>query len=58
MSQPYSEATAIRPAVTYTPYDTSPKEQNGDVITLAQFEEGDILNKTCNDAESGEKSDN
>ena len=57
-SQPYSEAMAIHPAVTYTPYATSSKEQTGDVITFAQFEEGDILTKTCNDAESGDESDN
>ena len=57
-SRPYSEAMAIRPAVTYTPYGTSPKEQTGDVITFAQFEEGNILTETRNDAESGDKSDN
>ena len=57
MSQPYSEAMAMRPEVTYTPYATSLREQNGDVITLTQFEEGKILNETCNDAESGEESD-
>ena len=49
---------AMRPAVNYTPYATSSKEQTGDVITFAQFEEGNILTKTCNDAESGDKSDN
>ena len=27
-SRPYSEAMAMRPAVTYTPYVTSPKEKN------------------------------
>ena len=37
-SKPYSEAMAIRPAVTYTPCDTSLREQNGDIITFAQFE--------------------
>ena len=57
-SQPYLEAMAMRPSVTYTPYATSPKEQTGDVITFAQFEEGNILTKTRNDAESGGKSDN
>ena len=46
------------PTVTYTPYATSYKEQTGDVITFAQFEEGNILNETRNDAESGDKSDN
>ena len=30
MSQPYSEAMAMRPAVTYTPYGTSSREQTGD----------------------------
>ena len=39
-SQPYSEAMVMHPAVTYTQYVTSSKEQTGDVITLAQFEEG------------------
>ena len=49
---------AMRPAVTYTPFETSLREQTSDVITFAQFEEVNILNETCNDAESGEKSDN
>ena len=34
------------------------KEQTGDVITFAHFEEGNILTETCNDAESGDESDN
>ena len=41
-SRPYSEAVAVRPAVTYTLYATSSKEQTGDVITFAQFEKGNI----------------
>ena len=45
------------PAVTYTPYATSSKEQTGDVITFAQFEEGDLLSETRNDTESNDKSD-
>ena len=45
-------------AVTYTSYGTSSREKTGDIITFAHFEEGDILSKTCNDAESGDKSDN
>ena len=48
----------MRPAVTYTLYATSSKEQTGDVITFAQFEEGIILNETCNNAESGDESNN
>ena len=38
MSRPYSEAMVMRPAVTYTLYVTSSREQTGDVITFAQFE--------------------
>ena len=49
---------AMRPEVTYTPYATSYKEQTGNVITFTQFEEGNILTETCNDAESGDESDN
>ena len=52
MSWPYLVAMAMRPAVTYTPYATSSKEQTGDVITLAQFEEGNLLTETRNDTES------
>ena len=48
----------MRPAAKYTLYDTSSKEQTGDVIMFAQFEEGNILTKIRNDAESGDKSDN
>ena len=49
-SRPYSEAMVMRPAVTYTPYATSSKEQTDDVITFAQFEEGNVLTETRNDA--------
>ena len=48
----------MRPAVMYTPYGTSSREQTGDIITFAQFEEGNIWTKTRNDSESGDKSDN
>ena len=34
------------------------REQTGDIIKFTQFEEGDILIKNCNNAESGDKSDN
>ena len=50
MPQHYSEAMEMRPAVTYTPYATSSREQNGDVTTFVQFEEGNILTETRNDA--------
>ena len=49
-SRPYSEAMAIHPTVTYTPYATSSNEKNGGVITFAQFEEGNILTEARNDA--------
>ena len=47
----------MRPTVTYTTCDTSPREQTGDIITFTQFEGRNILTKTCNDAESGDESD-
>ena len=47
----------MRPEVTYTPYATSSKEQTGNVITFAQFEEGGLLTETRNDTESGDESD-
>ena len=46
----------MRPAVTYTPYATSSKEQTGNVITFAECEEGNLITETCNDTESGDKS--
>ena len=56
-SRPYAEAVAMRPTVTYTPYTTSSKEQTGDVISFAQFEEGNLISETCNDTESDDQSD-
>ena len=47
----------MRPAVTYSPYCTSLREQPGDIIMFTQFEEGNIWTKTRNDAESGDESD-
>ena len=41
-SRPYSEVMAMRSKVTYTPYATSSKEKTGDIITFAQFEEGNL----------------
>ena len=46
------------PEVTYTLYEASTKEKIGDVITFTQFEEGNILTETSNDAEISDKSDN
>ena len=57
ISRLYAEAMAMRPTVTYTPYATSSKQQTGDVITFAQFEEGGLISETRNDTESGDESD-
>ena len=54
-SQPYSEAMVISPTLTYIPYGTSLIEQTGNTITFAHFEEGNILIKTHNNAENGDK---
>ena len=40
----------MRLSVTYTPYGMSLREQTGDIITFTQFEEGNILTETRNDA--------
>ena len=57
MSRPYAEAMAMCPAVTYTPYATSSKEKTGNVITFANFEEGNLLSEPRNDTESSDESD-
>ena len=51
-SQNYSEAITMRLAITYTPCAMSSREQTGNIIAFAQFEEGNILTKTRNYAES------
>ena len=48
---------AMCPAVSYIPCATYSKEQTGDIITFKQFEEGNLLSDTCEDTESGDKSD-
>ena len=57
-SRPYSDEMAMCSVVTYTLYGKYLKEQTGDIITFAQFEMENILTKTRNNAESGDKSDN
>ena len=44
-------------AVKYTPCYISSREQTGNMITFAQFEEGGILTKNRKYAEIGEESD-
>ena len=56
-SHPYSEPMAICPTVMYTPCATYSMEQTGNIITFEQFQEGNIVTKTCNDSGSGDESD-
>ena len=55
-SQPYSESMDIHPSMLYIPCAASSKEQTGDIITFAQFEEGNLLSGTREDAESDDES--
>ena len=48
--QPYAEALDMRPSVSYTPYDTSLKEQTGNIIKFTEFEEGNLLSETRDNA--------
>ena len=57
-SKTYTEAMAMRLALTYTTCATSSRKETGDIITFTQFEEGNILTETLNDAESSDKYDN
>ena len=54
-SQPYSEAMEMRPDMTYTPCATSSRGKTDNIIISAQFEEGNILAKSRNDAKSGDE---
>ena len=47
----------MRPSMTYTPRATYLREETGDIITFAQFEEGSLLSETHNNAKSGDKYD-
>ena len=48
---------AMRSAVSYIPYAKYSKEQTGDIIKFAQFEEVNLLSETSNNTESSNKSD-
>ena len=56
-SQPYVEGMAVCLSVSYIPCATYSKKQTGDIITLSQFSEVNLWSETCDDAESGDKSD-
>ena len=47
----YSESLAIRTAVLYIMYAKSYHEQTGDIITFAQFEEGNLVENEYNTEE-------
>ena len=55
MSQPYVEAMAMRPDVSYIPCATSSRGETGNIITFTYFEEGDLLYENRDDAENGDK---
>ena len=55
-SQPYLETMAMCPSMAYIPCATPSKEQTGDTIMFAHFEEGDLLYENCKDAESDAES--
>ena len=45
------------PSVTFIPCATYSRDQTGDIIRFAQFEEGYLVYESFNDAESGDESD-
>ena len=47
----------MRLDVSYIPCDTYSREQTENIITFTQFEEGDLLSETRNDAEIGDEYD-
>ena len=47
-SHTYSEALLTRPSVLHIPYAPSYHEQTGNIITFAQFEEGDLVENERN----------
>ena len=55
-SQPYSEATAMRPAVSCIPCPVSSKRKTDYIIMFIQFEEVNLLSGTCDNVERGDKS--
>ena len=56
-SQPYSEAMDMCTDVSYTPYAKYSREQTGNIITFAQFEEGNLLSENSKKTDSGDEYD-
>ena len=48
---------AMRPAVSYIPCATSSREQTGNISTSTQFEEGNLLSESRDNAESSDEYD-
>ena len=48
MSQPYAELMALCPALSCTPYTTSPRGNTDNIITFVQFEEDNVSSETQN----------
>ena len=48
---------ALSPVVSYITCATSSRGKTGDIITFTQFEEGNLLSETRDDAESCDESD-
>ena len=46
--RPYAEALLTQPTVSYIPYATSYHEQTGDIIAVATFKEGDLVENEHN----------
>ena len=46
----------MSPYMTYTSCGMSSRGKTGNIITFAQFEQGDLLSEIRNDAESGDES--
>ena len=47
----------MNPSMSYILCDKSSKEQTENIVTFAQFEEGNILSETRKDTESGDEYD-
>ena len=50
--RPYSEAMDMSPSLTYTPCATYSRRKTGNIITFAQFEEGNLPSETNSPSET------
>ena len=56
-SQTYASVMVMCLDVSCTPYGTSSREKTDNIITFAQFEEGNLLSETCENSESNDECD-